>query len=53
VHIETGNSGNTYFMRFVGFIVAIIAIINTIVVGEVIILASIVFVIEATLEVVT
>jgi hypothetical protein len=37
-------------MRFLGFIVAIIAITNTIVVGEIIIRASIVFI---TLEVIT
>jgi hypothetical protein len=50
VHIETRNSGNTYLMRCLGFIVAIVAIIAiiaitvTIVVGEKIIRASVVFV---------
>jgi hypothetical protein len=47
VHIETRNSSNTYLMRFLGFIVAIVAIFaitNTIVVGEIIIRASTVFV---------
>jgi hypothetical protein len=55
VRIETRNSGNTYLMRFLGFIVAIVPIVvitNTIVVDEIIVRASIVFVFEVTLEVI-